>query len=69
MWRLWSTTASDGNTKNGLVQDQDWMPFSKVFTFNANSIFPMIFEIKDSGGEIARFSFYPNVVAPTVDST
>jgi hypothetical protein len=69
MWRLWSTTSADGTEKNGLVQDQDWMPFSKVFTYTANSIFPVIFEIKDSGNEVARVTAYPNITAPSADST
>ena len=52
LWRLWTTTSPDGLEKNDLVNSADWMPFNKVFIFPATSIFPMIFEIKDSGGEI-----------------
>ena len=68
MWRLWTTTSADGLTKNELVDNVDWMPFNKVFVFTASSIFPIIFEIKDSGGEVVRITVESNTVPPSANS-
>ena len=68
MWRLWSTTFPEGLEKNELINDEDWMPFNKIFVFSATSIYPLIFEIKDSGGEIVRITVQSNTVAPSANS-
>lgn len=44
------------------------MPFNKVFVFSATSIFPLIFEIKDSGGEITRITVQSNAMPPSANS-